>query len=86
MKNEISNHRYNKSIFLQNLVTRGESDNSIHEDILVSSDEIINHVMGKSIDILIANNLPLTKILCKFLDLGYQVDIETILTKLKEKL
>ena len=35
------------------------------------------------------NNLSkseLKKTLCKFLDLGYQVDVETILTKLKEKL
>lgn len=63
----------------------------------LSDDEIIKILKNRDLESKVFRenvdnylfNLPkseLKKILCKFLDLGYQVDIETILTKLKEKL
>ena len=63
----------------------------------LSDDEIIKILKNRDLESKVFRenvdnylfNLPkseLKKILCKFLDLGYQVDVETILTKLKEKL
>lgn len=63
----------------------------------LSDDEIIKILKNRDLESKVFQenvdnylfNLPkseLKKTLCKFLDLGYQVDVETILTKLKEKL
>ena len=62
------------------------SDNEIIK--ILKNRDLESKVFQENIDNCLFN-LPkyeLKKILCKFLDLGYQVDIETILTKLKEKL
>ena len=62
------------------------SDNEIIK--ILKNRDLESRVFQENVDNYLFN-LPkseLKKILCKFLDLGYQVDIETILTKLKEKL
>lgn len=62
------------------------SDNEIIK--ILKNRDLESRVFQENVDNYLFN-LPkseLKKILCKFLDLGYQVDVETILTKLKEKL
>ena len=62
------------------------SDNEIIK--ILKNRDLESRVFQENVDDYLFN-LPkseLKKILCKFLDLGYQVDVETILTKLKEKL
>ena len=69
-----------------NEISSSLSDNEIIK--ILKNRDLESRVFQENVDNYLFN-LPkseLKKILCKFLDLGYQVDIETILTKLKEKL
>lgn len=67
-------------------ISRSLSDNEIIK--ILKNRDLEFRVFQENVDNYLFN-LPkseLKKTLCKFLDLGYQVDVETILTKLKEKL
>ena len=72
-------------------VSFNEISSSLSDDEIIKilkNRDLESRVLQENIDNYLFN-LPkseLKKILCKFLDLGYQVDVETILTKLKEKL
>lgn len=69
-----------------NEISSSLSDNEIIK--ILKNRDLESRVFQENVDNYLFN-LPkseLKKILCKFLDLGYQVDVETILTKLKEKL
>ena len=69
-----------------NEISSSLSDNEIIK--ILKNRDLESRVFQENVDDYLFN-LPkseLKKILCKFLDLGYQVDVETILTKLKEKL
>ena len=69
-----------------NEISSSLSDNEIIK--ILKNRDLESKVFQENVDNYLFN-LPkseLKKILCKFLDLGYQVDVETILTKLKEKL
>ena len=78
---------YDQEVYVSfNEISDSLSDNEIIK--ILKNRDLESKVFQENVDNYLFN-LPkseLKKILCKFLDLGYQVDIETILTKLKEKL
>ena len=78
---------YDQDVYVSfNEISSSLSDNEIIK--ILKNRDLESRVFQENVDNYLFN-LPkseLKKILCKFLDIGYQVDIETILTKLKEKL
>ena len=78
---------YDQDVYVSfNEISSSLSDNEIIK--ILKNRDLESRVFQENVDNYLFN-LPkseLKKILCKFLDLSYQVDIETILTKLKEKL
>ena len=78
---------YDQDVYVSfNEISSSLSDNEIIK--ILKNRDLESRVFQENVDNYLFN-LPkseLKKILCKFLDLGYQVDVETILTKLKEKL
>lgn len=78
---------YDHEVYVSfNEISSSLSDNEIIK--ILKNRDLEPKVLQENVDNYIFNlsKSELKKTLCKFLDLGYQVDVETILTKLKEKL